>query len=181
MFLSALLKLLLFQSTPSQEGEPTPLRSIAGAETISIHSLARGRTKDGAFIITGNNISIHSLARGRTFERWAELWLENISIHSLARGRTQKRLTEALAVAFQSTPSQEGERGNIIRSNRRSNFNPLPRKRENNLANQMSSCCCISIHSLARGRTKGGIGIADECVISIHSLARGRTSAKKAL
>ena len=124
--------------------------------TISIHSLARGRTRSG---ISGRklvDISIHSLARGRTLfaivihseqlpfqstpSQEGELscdggciWLNRISIHSLARGRTAVRISDGEKVEdFNPLPRK---RENLTRYaqtlHTRANFNPLPRKREN--------------------------------------------------
>ena len=98
---------------------------------ISIHSLARGRTKCCAIWMIMNQfqstpsqegerhrlesasmyhlISIHSLARGRTDSRGGINLGEFISIHSLARGRTLVFIGGTINRQFQSTPSQEGE------------------------------------------------------------------------
>ena len=99
--------------------------------TISIHSLIRGRTAGQAY---GGNSSI-------------------ISIHSLIRGRTQSSFGYAGSLAFQSTPSYEGEL--YCRSDRLlfRYFNPLPHTRENTSVNWHSLPDSISIHSLIRGRT----------------------------
>ena len=99
---------------------------------ISIHSLARGRTKGGIGIADECVISIHSLARGRTFRNLLPMFR---------------------IFPFQSTPSQEGEQFKIIFNFSIINFNPLPRKRENNGKMYNDETAEISIHSLARGRT----------------------------
>ena len=103
--------------------------------TISIHSLIRGRTAGQAY---GGNSSI-------------------ISIHSLIRGRTQSSFGYAGSLAFQSTPSYEGEL--YCRSDRLlfRYFNPLPHTRENTSVNWHSLPDSISIHSLIRGRTLSSI------------------------
>ena len=143
-------------------------------------------------------ISIHSLARGRTRSGISGRKLVDISIHSLARGRTQKRLTEALAVAFQSTPSQEGEQisdcccnvEKIFQSTPSQegeqfsvdflhaalDFNPLPRKRENGIKSIKTDKTDKHFNPLPRKRENAATSSeATEEAISIHSLARGRT------
>ena len=102
---------------------------------------------------------------------------QEISIHSLVRGRTAlQRLFGQRKSDFNPLPRKR-ENPTCGGTSRKSyHFNPLPRKRENFAC---SDKCCrkikISIHSLVRGRTeklrKGSIMES----ISIHSLVRGRT------
>ncbi len=101
----------VFQSTPSQEGEPATILKILNYKGISIHSLARGRTAE--FI--------------------SKYFSKGISIHSLARGRTAVRISDGEKVEdFNPLPRK---RENLTRYaqtlHTRANFNPLPRKREN--------------------------------------------------
>ena len=123
--------------------------------TISIHSLARGRTRSG---ISGRklvDISIHSLARGRTLfaivihseqlpfqstpSQEGELscdggciWLNRISIHSLARGRTGDNIKNIkLQRNFNPLPRKRENGGVYQQILFQGYFNPLPRKREN--------------------------------------------------
>ena len=59
-----------------------------------------------------------------------------------------------LSYLFQSTPSQEGEPLCVSMTiSAPSDFNPLPRKRENQFTGNVAIAAGISIHSLARGRT----------------------------
>ena len=111
------------------------LSSTATLLTINFNPLPRKRENSSERIIpqTLASISIHSLARGRTscLTLWTMLTrfqstpsqegeqapvryrygVYQISIHSLARGRTTILITvSAFHLLFQSTPSQEGER-----------------------------------------------------------------------
>jgi len=72
-------------------------------------------------------------------------------------------------MAFQSTPSREGER----------EFNPRPRARANDHSRLWLILNNVSIHALARGRTTSKQ--AEICLraVSIHALARGRTTTER--
>ena len=123
---------MLFQSTPSYEGERSYRKQKRLENAISIHSLIRGRTVIDKIIQCRSDISIHSLIRGRTgIPPDMEVRLK-ISIHSLIRGRTVARQKIPRKAPFQSTPSYEGE---LVPSMSTvpiaSDFNPLPHTREN--------------------------------------------------
>ena len=147
-------RLLQFQSTPSQEGERNPSIQRTARANISIHSLARGRTSR---IFTLKDVS----------------WFQ--STPSQEGERTDMVDTLAKDI-FQSTPSQEGEPSMRACSTWFLDFNPLPRKRENDNYHNLPQTEKISIHSLVRGRTATPSAIEAIQSISIHSLARGRTA-----
>ena len=144
-----------FQSTPSQEGEHLNHNYPQLCITISIHSLARGRTSDIISIcFNAIDISIHSLARGRTTEADRKMksltfqstpsqegehfippfsqYKHRISIHSLARGRTF-RILFVFNIIFNFNPLPRKRENNwwVIIYTNLLHFNPLPRKREN--------------------------------------------------
>ena len=100
----------VFQSTPSQEGEPATILKILNYKGISIHSLARGRTAE--FI--------------------SKYFSKGISIHSLARGRTAVRISDGEKVEDFNPLPRKRENCPLARNKFvESDFNPLPRKREN--------------------------------------------------
>ena len=123
---------MLFQSTPSYEGEHTPepgkqclvdfnplphtrennMPDVRTGSSYYFNPLPHTRENSGAIqSLKTDKISIHSLIRGRTKlteKEWKRLL---ISIHSLIRGRTLQ-------------PQRNPQTAR--------NFNPLPRKRENN-------------------------------------------------
>ena len=121
-------------------------------------------------------ISIHSLVRGRTFRSSPTLFHKVISIPSLVRGRTPlKSISASSSPNFNPLPRK---RENDIAAPSVGNslyFNPLPRKRENENGGIIPDSNPISIHSLVRGRTWVYTGVTDSQAISIHSLVRGRT------
>ena len=123
---------ILFQSTPSYEGERPRSSRAVRLWGISIHSLIRGRTSKVA--------------------DWFEA--EKISIHSLIRGRTALRSLAYIGGIFQSTPSYEGELGRAYRGGSSLTFQSTPSyEGEHKPRSDTLIKIAISIHSLIRGRT----------------------------
>mgnify|MGYP005852930241 CR=1 FL=1 len=191
----------IFQSTPSQEGEPPArIEELKTQKDISIHSLARGRTDTWGGYVEHTEFQSTPSQEGE----------RNRNRHFCRRNR------------FQSTPSQEGEqkrqasnkkkKGISIHSLARGrtgtlptgfvtviNFNPLPRKRENGKKHIVSRCDSLfqstpsqegelkqNIRAVPKrsfqstpsqeGELGGACAASADYHISIHSLARGRTT-----
>ena len=172
----------LFQSTPSYEGEHSPVCDKPPRIKISIHSLIRGRTP----VIVSKKlvcaISIHSLIRGRTafllnFIRRMTLFQSTPSYE----GEPLYLRFHNISIRFQSTPSYEGE----LQSNAKHGVTKLFQSTPSYEGELHYWALCrysknISIHSLIRGRTAARSPTRTSSAnISIHSLIRGRTAALK--
>ena len=143
-----------FQSTPSYEGELVPSMSTVPIAS-DFNPLPHTRENYSITFIHLRTIYFNPLPHTReNFIKQPKQLKPTISIHSLIRGRTQSSFGYAGSLAFQSTPSYEGEL--YCRSDRLlfRYFNPLPHTRENTSVNWHSLPDSISIHSLIRGRTR---------------------------
>ncbi len=143
----------VFQSTPLQEGRPPKARTSMQDETVSIHAPAGGATMSPIWPYRSCTVSIHAPAGGATWERQLQgLWF-NVSIHAPAGGATPYNLVITL----------------------RRSFNPRPCRRGDNPALDVIRRGDVSIHAPAGGATLVAADGSLVLTVSIHAPAGGAT------
>ena len=179
------------------------LRYLDDYESISIHSLARGRTTSAGKCV---NVSFDFNPLPRKRENCYGLPKRNRAknFNPLPRKRENggRHTSKSRADNFNPLPRKRENSRKLQGRKRLPYFNPLPRKRENCIIatrwislfpfqstpsqegergsdSDIMLHLIISIHSLARGRTQPRPLFSLPHSISIHSLARGRTACGK--
>ena len=170
-------KYILFQSTPSQRGRLDARVTISNNCFISIHALAKRATPVQTILRTRTAISIHALAKRATRADGLTAVAMPFQSTPSQRGRQMLHYHADTRFLFQSTPSQRGRHAVRQSSDFEAYFNPRPRK-EGDYGTKYSAvaiCCLFQSTPSQRGRRAADFVQTVALLISIHALAKRAT------